>query len=81
MDMSRGIEVIRLKGGGAKASARMKSVVAPSVKRDPLGGEARRRARAWSDGGYVCPLFTRELDVIARWGAVPRPARRPARAP
>ena len=52
MDMSRGIEVIRLKGGGAKASARMKSVVAPSVKRDPLGGQAgegrepgRRRPR------------------------------------
>jgi hypothetical protein len=57
MDMSRGIEVIRLKGGGARASARMKSVVAPPVgstrwASEPIAGSSL------AGGGYVCPLFT-----------------------
>lgn len=33
-DMARGVEVIRLTAGGASASARMSSVVAPSVSRE-----------------------------------------------
>jgi hypothetical protein len=56
MDMSRGIEVIRLKGGGAAASARMKSVVAPSVKRDPWAAKVVKGS-SLANGGYVCPLF------------------------
>ena len=57
MDMSRGIEVIRLKGAGAAASARMKSVVAPKIKStrwasEPVAGSSL------ASGGYVCPLFT-----------------------
>jgi hypothetical protein len=57
MDMSRGIEVIRLRGGGANASARMKSVVAPSVKRDPWAAKLVKGS-SLVNGGYVCPLFT-----------------------
>jgi hypothetical protein len=57
MDMSRGIEVIRLKGG-ASASARMKSVTAPSVrKKDPWAAKPVAGS-SLADGGYVCPLFT-----------------------
>ncbi|HWM08213.1 MAG TPA: hypothetical protein VNO82_02685 [Solirubrobacteraceae bacterium] len=56
MDMSRGIEVIRLKGGGARASARMKSVVAPSVKRDPWAAKVVKGS-SLADGAFVCPLF------------------------
>jgi hypothetical protein len=56
MDMSRGIEVIRLKGGGARASARMKSVVAPSVRRDPWAAKVVKGS-SLANGGYVCPLF------------------------
>jgi hypothetical protein len=56
MDMSRGIEVIRLKGGGARASARMKSVVAPSVRRDPWAAKPVEGS-SLANGGYVCPLF------------------------
>ena len=57
MDMSRGIEVMRLKGGGAKASARMKAVRAPSSgasrwAAQPIAGSSL------AEGGYVCPLFT-----------------------
>ena len=77
MDMSRGIEVIRLKGGGAKASARMKSVVAPSVKRDPWAAKLAKNA-SLVDGASCARCSS---DVTARWGAVPTRARRPARAP
>lgn len=58
-DMSRGVEVLRLKSDrGAAASARMKSVVAPSVKRDRFAA----KPVASLDGGgggarFVCPLF------------------------
>jgi hypothetical protein len=57
MDMARGIEVIRLKGGGASASARMKAVRAPSSgasrwASQPIAGSSL------AEGGYVCPLFT-----------------------
>jgi len=58
-DMNRGIEVLRIKGGAA-ASARMKSVVAPSVRRDRFASKpVSSLARASADGGagYVCPLF------------------------
>lgn len=57
MDMNRGIEVIRLKGGGASASARMKSVVAPSVRSTRWASKPIAGSSAAS-GGYVCPLFT-----------------------
>jgi hypothetical protein len=55
MDMARGVEVIRIKGG-ARASARMKSVVAPSVKRDPWAAKLVKGS-SLAAGGYVCPLF------------------------
>ena len=58
--MARGVEVIRLKGGGAKASARMKSVVAPSVrKNDRWASKPVAGSSLGGDGGFVCPLFTR----------------------
>jgi hypothetical protein len=51
-DMNRGIEILRLKRGAA-ASKRMKSVVAPSVRRP-----ARYKAVSSLEGGtLVCPLF------------------------
>jgi hypothetical protein len=57
MDMSRGIEVIRLKKG-ATASARMKSVVAPSSRKNDAWAAKPVAGSSLSDGGYVCPLFT-----------------------
>ena len=61
-DMNRGVEVLRLKAG-AKASRRMKSVTAPSVKRDrfaskPIGSLDRSVSSAGGGSGYICPLFT-----------------------
>jgi hypothetical protein len=51
-DMNRGIEILRLKRG-AHATARMKSVVAPSVRR-----AARYAAVSSLEGEkLVCPLF------------------------
>lgn len=61
-DMSRGVEVLRMKGG-ARASGRMKAVTAPSVRRDrfaarPVGGLAQAASFGDSGGtGFVCPLF------------------------
>jgi hypothetical protein len=59
-DMTRGVEVLRLDKGSAR-SASMKSVTAPTQKRDrfaarPVGG---LEAGTASDGSvsYVCPLF------------------------
>jgi hypothetical protein len=59
-DMSRGIEVLRMKQG-ANASRRMKSVTAPDAKSsrfgaEPVGGLERT---VGGDGraSYVCPLF------------------------
>ena len=52
-DMNRGIEILRLKGGGAKASARMRKVTAPRMKRP-----ARYKAvSSLESGDLVCPLF------------------------
>ena len=57
MDMSRGIEVIRLKGGSG-GSARMKAVTAPSVtKADPWAAKPVAGS-SLGDGGFICPLFT-----------------------
>jgi hypothetical protein len=59
-DMSRGVEVIRLKGEGAAASARMESVVAPSVRgNDRWAAKPVAGSSLAADGGFVCPLFTR----------------------
>ena len=59
-DMSRGVEVLRLKHGGAAASARMKSVVAPSVrKRDRFAARVVAGSNLGGGAGFVCPLFTR----------------------
>jgi hypothetical protein len=59
-DMARGVEVLRLRGGGARASARMKSVVAPSLrKRDRFASKPVWGSNLGGDGGFVCPLFTR----------------------
>ena len=60
-DMSRGVEVLRLKGGAAAAS-RMKSVTAPSRKtRDryaaKMVGSLARTTNADGSVSYVCPLF------------------------
>ena len=57
MDMSRGIEVIRLRGGGARASAKMRSVVAPRL-RSTRWAAAPIAGSSVAAGGYVCPLFT-----------------------
>ncbi len=59
-DMNRGVEVLRLRRAAAQSSA-MKSVTAPSVKRDrfapkPVGSLART-SRADGGTGLVCPLF------------------------
>ena len=56
MDMSRGIEVIRLKGGSG-ASARMKSVTAPSVRKDDPWAAKPVAGSSLADGAFVCPLF------------------------
>jgi hypothetical protein len=61
-DMSRGVEVLKIKGGTAAAS-RMKKVTAPSVKRDrfapkPVGSLGRTASFGDAGGtGYICPLF------------------------
>jgi hypothetical protein len=55
MDMNRGVEVVRLKGG-AGASARMTSVVAPSVRKDSLWAAKPVAGSSAAAGGYVCPL-------------------------
>jgi hypothetical protein len=57
-DMDRGIEIIRLKGGGASASARMKSVVAPSVRKNDRWASRPVKGSSLVNGSYVCPLFT-----------------------
>jgi hypothetical protein len=59
-DMARGIEVLRLREGGASASARMRSVVAPSLrKRDRYAMKPVKGSNLGGDFAYVCPLFTR----------------------
>lgn len=60
-DMWRGVEVLRLKQG-VNASRAMKSVTAPSVKKDdPFApkpvGSLERRVSSTGDVSYVCPLF------------------------
>jgi hypothetical protein len=55
-DMSRGVEVLRMKDGPA-AAAQMRSVVAPSLRdashaAKPVGGLSANGAT-----GFVCPLF------------------------
>ena len=58
-DMARGVEVLKLRGGGAKASARMKSVTAPSVRKaDRWASKPVAGSSLSADGGFVCPLFT-----------------------
>jgi hypothetical protein len=59
-DMSRGIEVLRLKQS-ATAARKMRSVTAPSVRRDrlaakPVGG-LERTVNSNGGASYVCPLF------------------------
>jgi hypothetical protein len=56
-DMSRGVEILRLKKG-AQASAEMKAVTAPSVRRDTL---AAKPVSGLDGSGitYICPLFRR----------------------
>jgi hypothetical protein len=55
MDMSRGVEVIRVKGG-ARASAKMKSVVAPSVRKNSRWAAKAVAGTSAAAGGFVCPL-------------------------
>ena len=60
-DMSRGVEVLRLKKG-AYHSRKMKSVMAPAIKSTRKFAAAGRRARGAHERrrasvSYVCPLF------------------------
>jgi len=50
-DISRGVEILRLRGGVA-AAARMRTVAAPAVGKDPIAPQPR------TTDGLVCPLFT-----------------------
>jgi hypothetical protein len=54
MDMDRGIEILRLKGGPA-AAASLRTVREPAAQPDPL---APRPAEGLTRGSLVCPLFT-----------------------
>ena len=62
-DMSRGVEVLRIKKGGAKAAARMKGVTAPSVRKldrfaaKPVGGLSASASASTRGTSFVCPLF------------------------
>jgi hypothetical protein len=53
--MNRGVEVLRLKKGVA-AAGRMKSVVAPSMRRSPYAAKPVG-ALALTGTGFVCPLL------------------------
>lgn len=55
-DMNRGVEVLRLKKG-ANAARRMKSVVAPSLRRSPYAAKPVDGLARSGSGGYVCPLL------------------------
>jgi hypothetical protein len=57
-DMARGVEVVRLRGGGARASASMDAVVAPSMtKNDRFAARVVKGSNLGGGGGFVCPLF------------------------
>jgi hypothetical protein len=61
-DMSRGIEVLRLKQEqGASAARKMKAVTAPSVKRDALAAKPvaslGRSVNSAGGASFICPLF------------------------
>ena len=53
-DMSRGIEILRLKGGAARA-ARLPTVREPRARTDRLAAVPTEGLTA---GSLVCPLFT-----------------------
>lgn len=61
-DMSRGVEVLRMKRG-VQAAGRMRAVTAPSVRRDRFAaqpvGSLTAGASSTAAGGvsFVCPLF------------------------
>ena len=55
-DMARGVEVLRLEGG-ARGSAKMKSVVAPSVRKKDRWAAKPVAGSSLANGGYYCPLF------------------------
>ena len=80
-DMSRGVEVLRIKKGGAKAAARMKGVTAPSVRKldrfaaKPVGGLSAS-ASASTGARLVRLPVVRELAVEVNPAAArPRRAR------
>jgi hypothetical protein len=52
-DMSRGIEILRLRGGPS-ASASLPTVHEPRATRDPLAARPVRDATSYS---LVCPVF------------------------
>ena len=64
--MNRGVEVLRLSDGGARASARMRSVSAPRQGRNPFASVA---TTGLGGAGLVCPLFK---DSSAMRGAKAR---------
>jgi hypothetical protein len=56
-DMSRGVEVLKLKGG-AHRSARMKTVRAPAIRSNRGAARVIGSLDTNASGGLVCPLFT-----------------------
>ncbi len=82
-DMSRGVEVLRLKGGVERVSQDEEGR-RPEQEARPLRRRGRRQRSATSvvrdDGGVELRLPAVPVVLCVRWGAVPRPARRPARA-
>jgi hypothetical protein len=61
-DMSRGVEVLRLKKGAA-AAAKMKAVTAPSVRKKdrfaakPVSSLSSNSTSHGSEASFICPLF------------------------
>ena len=65
MDMSRGIEVIRLKARRDGVGPHEVGHRAQRAQGATRGRRSPSRGRASRDGGYVCPLFTRDAERSA----------------
>jgi hypothetical protein len=57
-DMDRGIEILRLKGGGPARAARLATVREPARRADRLAAVPVRGSSSSADGALICPLFT-----------------------
>jgi hypothetical protein len=56
-DMDRGIEILRLKGGGPHRAARMATVREPARRPDLLAARPVRGSSSVAGGALICPLF------------------------